>query len=202
MKYVVFHLHFYQPPRFNPFVNEIEFQDSAYPYDNWNERIMMECYLPNVYARIFDVSGYIVNIINNLEYVSFNFGPTLIKWIKDNNFELYSKILEADKNSFQRLGFGNAIAQVYNHIIMPLANDFDKDIQIYWGLRDFEYHFGRSSAGMWISETAVDIPTLEKLAENGIRFTILGPHQIKRYKKLDSSNWIENTGSLPNKPFI
>ncbi|MEN3014464.1 MAG: DUF3536 domain-containing protein [bacterium] len=201
MRYLIFHLHFYQPPRINPFVGEIEYQDSAYPFENWNERITMECYLPNTFARIFDSSNYIIDIINNLEYVSFNFGPTVLGWIKKRHLELYERILEADRKSINRLGFGNAICQVYNHVIMPLVNDFDKDIQVYWGIRDFENNFGRKPSGIWLSETAVDLKTLEKLAENGIKFTILAPHQIKRYRKIGTSEWIENHGSLPNKPF-
>lgn len=202
MKYVIFHLHFYQPPRMNPFVNEIEFQSSAYPYDNWNERIARECYIPNVYARIFDPSGYILNIINNLDYVSFNFGPTLINWIKRYCHDLYCKIIEADRNSINRLGCGNAIAQVYNHVIMPLVNRIDKENQVYWAIQDFRYHFGRDPVGMWLSETAVDVETLEVLALHGIRFTILAPHQIKAFRRIGDSEWIENNGNLPNKPFL
>ncbi|MCS7243856.1 MAG: DUF3536 domain-containing protein [Candidatus Calescibacterium sp.] len=201
MRYVIFHLHFYQPPRFNPFVNEIEFQSSAYPFSNWNEKISMECYIPNVYARIFDNSGYIINIINNLEYVSFNFGATLMSWIKSSFPELYRKVIDADEYSIKRLGFGNAIAQVYNHIILPLANQLDKENQVYWAIRDFEYHFGRTPTGMWLPETAVDIESLEVLASYGINFTILAPHQIKRYRKIGASDWIENNGNIPNKPF-
>ena len=202
MKYVIFHLHFYQPPRENPFVGQIEFQDSAYPFENWNERIAFECYVPNVYARIFDVNGYIVNIVNNLEYVSYNFGPTLLHWIKRNLPELYEKILEADKLSYNRLGSGNAIAQAYNHVILPLSNDIDLDVQVYWGLKDFEYHFGRNARGMWLPETAVDLRTLNYLSKNGIEFVILAPHQIKRFRKIGSNQWIYNEGNLPNKPFI
>lgn len=202
MKYIVFHLHFYQPPRINPFVEEIELQPSAYPYENWNERIAMECYIPNTYARIFDLSGYIVNIINNLEYVSFNFGPTLMSWIKSRYPDLYNRILEADRESIKRLGFGNSISQAYNHVILPLVNDVDKENQIYWGVRDFEYHFNRKPAGMWLPETAVDIATLEKLAQEGLKFTILAPHQIKCYRRIGSKEWIDNRGSIPSRPFL
>lgn len=201
MNYVIFHAHFYQPPRESPYTEEIDIQESAYPFDNWNERIANECYIPNTFARIIDSYGYITKIINNLEYISFNFGPTLLKWIKIYKPELYKKIIEADRESLRHFeGCGNAIAQVYNHVIMPLSDENDKRLQVYWGIKDFYYHFKRYPKGMWLSETAVDISTLEILAYYNIKFTILGEHQIKRVKKINSNEW-ENY-FIPRKPIL
>ncbi|MGC8734743.1 MAG: DUF3536 domain-containing protein [bacterium] len=201
MNYVIFHGHFYQPPRESPYTEEIDIQESAYPFDNWNERIANECYIPNTFARIIDSYGYIIKIINNLEYISFNFGPTLLKWIKIYKPELYKKIIEADRESLKHFeGCGNAIAQVYNHVIMPLCDDNDKKLQVYWGIKDFYYHFKRYPKGMWLSETAVDISTLETLAYYNIKFTILGEHQIKRVKKINSNEWENNF--IPRKPIL
>lgn len=201
MNYVIFHGHFYQPPRETPYTEEIDIQESAYPFDNWNERIANECYIPNTFARIIDSYGYIIKIINNLEYMSFNFGPTLLKWIKLYKPELYQKIIEADRESLKHFeGCGNAIAQVYNHIIMPLSDENDKKLQVYWGIKDFYYHFKRYPKGMWLSETAVDTNTLEILAYYNIKFTILGEHQIKRVKKINSNEW-ENS-FIPRKPIL
>ena len=201
MNYVIFHGHFYQPPRESPYTDEIDIQESAYPFENWNERIANECYIPNTFARIIDSYGYIIKIINNLEYMSFNFGPTLLKWIKLYKPELYQKIIEADRLSLEHYeGCGNAIAQVYNHIIMPLSDENDKKLQVYWGIKDFYYHFKRYPKGMWISETAVDINTLEILAYYNIKFTILGQHQIKRIKKINSNEWENNF--IPRKPIL
>lgn len=176
--YVTVHGHFYQPPRENPYLDTIERQPSAYPFHDWNERINHECYRQNVFARIFNDQGEIVGIVNNFEYLSFNIGPTLMSWLEKYDLEVYQKIIEADRKSCQRLnGHGNAIAQVYNHIILPLANYKDKQTQIRWGKEDFRRRFGRETEGMWLAETAVDYPTLKVLIEEGIKFLILAPSQ-------------------------
>ena len=125
-KFVCIHCHFYQPPREDPWLEEIAFQRSAWPYHDWNERITAECYLPNAYARRIDGQGRIIEIVNNYEGISFNFGPTLLLWLEKHRPEVLKKIVEADRKSCERHGHGNAIAQVYNHIIMPLANTKDK----------------------------------------------------------------------------
>jgi len=189
-RYLCIHCHFYQPPRENPWLEAVEIQDSAYPYHDWNERITAECYAPNSAARILDSEGHIVKIVNNYSRISFNFGPTLLSWMEDNAPHTYAKILDADKES-QRVfsGHGSAIAQAYNHIILPLASRRDKYTQVMWGIRDFERRFGRSPEGMWLPETAVDLETLEMLAELGIRFTILAPHQARQVRKLNSQRW-------------
>lgn len=186
-KYICVHGHFYQPPRENAWLEKIEYQDSATPYHDWNERITSECYGPNGVSRILNDEGRIVDIVNNYSRMSFNFGPTLLSWLEEQRPATYSRILEADRLSMNNFGgHGSAMAQVYNHIIMPLANRRDKETQVVWGLRDFEYRFKRKAEGMWLAETAVDTETLEVLAENGVKFTVLAPRQAKRYRPLDA----------------
>ena len=183
--YVTVHGHFYQPPRENPYLGTIERQQSAAPFHNWNERIHHECYRPNAFSRILNDRSELVGIVNNYEYLSFNIGPTLMNWLERYDMSVYQKIIEADRKSSQRLnGHGNAIAQVYNHIIMPLANERDKYTQIRWGKEDFRSHFGRDPEGMWLAETAVDYATLEALVAEGIKFIILAPSQAQRCRPL------------------
>ncbi len=189
-RYLCIHCHFYQPPRENPWLEAIEQQDSAAPYHDWNERITAECYAPNSAARILDGEGRIQSIVNNYSNISFNFGPTLLLWMEDRVPETYAAVLEADAVSRQRFsGHGNAIAQPYNHMIMPLANRRDKQAQVLWGLRDFEHRFTRAPEGMWLAETAVDIESLELLADNGIKYTILAPHQARQVRKLGGARF-------------
>ncbi len=189
-KYICIHGHFYQPPRENAWLEAIETQDTASPFHDWNQRINFECYAPNTSARILDENGRISRIINNYAKISFNFGPTLLSWLQTNDAESYRLILEGDKIAQQNNGgFGSAIAQIYNHVIMPLANRQDKITQVKWGIRDFENRFGRKPDGMWLAETAVDTETLEILAEAGIRFTILAPRQVKAFRKQGESEW-------------
>jgi alpha-amylase/alpha-mannosidase (GH57 family) len=189
-KYVCIHGHFYQPPRENAWLEVIEVQDSAHPYHDWNERITAECYEPNATSRILDEARIIKNIVNNYARISFNFGPTLLSWMEMYAPETYEAILEADKISLENFGgHGSAVAQVYNHIIMPLANAHDKETQIVWGIRDFEYRFKRKPEGMWLAETAVDTETLEVLAANDIKFTILAPRQAKAVRKIGTTEW-------------
>ena len=189
-KYVCVHGHFYQPPRENAWLEVIEVQDSAHPYHDWNERITAECYEPNATSRILDEERIIKNIVNNYARISFNFGATLLSWMEVYAPDTYEAILEADKLSEKNFGgHGSAVAQVYNHIIMPLANRRDKETQIIWGIRDFEYRFKRKPEGMWLAETAVDTETLEVLAENDIKFTILAPRQAKAVRKIGDTEW-------------
>ncbi len=194
-RYVCIHGHFYQPPRENAWLETVELQDSAYPYHDWNERITTECYAPNGVARILDGEGRIVNLVNNYAKISFNFGPTLLSWMKDKAPDVYASILEADKQSRQNFsGHGSAMAQAYNHLILPLANRRDKYTQVLWGIRDFEHRFGRRPEGMWLPETAADVETLDVLAELGIRFTVLSPYQAARVRKLGDPDWQEVSG--------
>ena len=195
-KFVCVHGHFYQPPRENPWLNEVEIQDSAYPFHDWNHRITAQCYARNAASRILDHEGRIVDIVNNYSYISFNYGPTLLEWMEKNQPEAYQVILDADKESQKRFsGHGSAIAQAYNHMIMPLANDRDKETQIIWGIKDFEARFKRKPEGMWCGETAMDTPTLELLAKHGIKFTILSPYQAKNIRKIGEEAWNDVTNA-------
>jgi alpha-amylase/alpha-mannosidase (GH57 family) len=189
-QFICIHGHFYQPPRENPWIEEVEVEDSAYPYHDWNARITAECYAPNAASRILDSQKNIIDIVNNYASISFNFGPTLLMWLEQNNPVVYSAILKADKNSMKRFsGHGSAIAQVYNHLIMPLATRRDKRTQVLWGISDFRHRFGRFPEGMWLAETAVDTETLEILADQGILFTILSPSQALRVKRISGGSW-------------
>jgi alpha-amylase/alpha-mannosidase (GH57 family) len=164
-------------------------QPSARPYHDWNKRVNRECYAPNTQARLVDEQGRIQDMVNNYEHLSFNFGPTLLIWLQKNDPWTYGRILAADRKSAQRLaGHGNALAQVYNHIIMPLANQRDRITQIRWGLADFAHRFGRPAGGMWLAETAVDVPTLRDLAAEGVKFTILSPTQAQAVRPLKGKN--------------
>jgi alpha-amylase/alpha-mannosidase (GH57 family) len=191
-RYICIHGHFYQPPRENPWLEEVEVEDSAYPYHDWNARITAECYAPNAASRILDREKRIIDIGNNYEKISFNIGPTLLAWMEERAPEVYSAILEADRLSRERFsGHGSALAQVYNHLIMPLANPRDRQTQIIWGIRDFRHRFGREPEGMWLPETAVDNGTLDILAEEGIGFTLLSPKQARRVRKINGGAWTD-----------
>ena len=158
------HGHFYQPPREDPFTGIIPYEVGASPFPNWNERIHAECYRPNAE-------------LGNFEHISFNVGPTLFNWIESHDPAVYHKIIEQDQANVRRYGVGNAMAQAYNHTILPLATYQDKVTQVAWGIADFEHRFGRRPEGMWLPETAADVETLEVLARQGIQFTILAPWQ-------------------------
>ena len=188
--YICIHAHFYQPPRENPWLETIEYQDSAYPYHDWNQRITAECYQPNAVSRILDGSGRIDQIVNNYSKISFNFGPTLLSWLAAEEPETYGLILEADKESRERFsGHGSAIAQGYNHAILPLCNYRDKITQITWGIKDFQFRFGRMPESLWLPETAVDLETLDLMKQMGLKFAILAPSQAKRVRKRGERNW-------------
>ncbi|MBD2035425.1 DUF3536 domain-containing protein [Leptolyngbya sp. FACHB-321] len=207
--YVTVHGHFYQPPRENPYLDSIERQPSAAPFHDWNERIYHECYRPNAFARILNERGDVIEIINNYEFLSFNIGPTLMSWLERHDIETYQRILEADRKSCARLnGHGNAIAQAYNHIILPLANERDKLTQIRWGKTDFRDRFGRDPEGMWLAETAVDYATLEALVAEGIKFIVLAPSQAQRCRAIATDDqpanpWLEVSGGQidPTRPY-
>ncbi len=207
--YVTVHGHFYQPPRENPYLDAVERQAGAAPFHDWNERIHHECYRPNAFARVLNEQGEVVGIVNNYEYLSFNIGATLMSWLERYDLEVYQRILEADRKSCDRLkGHGNAIAQVYNHTIMPLANERDKYTQIRWGIGDFRSRFGRNPEGMWLAETAVDYATIDALVQEGIRFIILAPSQAERCRPFPTDeepagDWHEVGGSQidPTRPY-
>ena len=205
-RYICIHGHFYQPPRENPCLEAVEMQDSAYPYHDWNERIAVECYGPNGAARIVDGQRRITHIVNTYARISYDFGPTLLAWMEHAAPDIYQLVLEADRESQQRFsGHGSALAQAYNHVILPLANSRDKRTQIIWGKRDFERRFRRSPEGMWLPETAVDLETLDIMVQHGMRFAILAQHQAHRVRPLgkEAEAWQDVTrGSIdPTMPY-
>ncbi|HUZ01170.1 MAG TPA: DUF3536 domain-containing protein [Thermomicrobiaceae bacterium] len=203
-RYICIHGHFYQPPRENPWLEFVEIEDGAAPYHDWNQRITDECYARNATARILDNNGWVDHIVNNYARISFNFGPTLMSWLEANSAETYRAVLAADKESARRFGgHGSAIAQSYNHLIMPLATPRDRRTQVIWGARDFEHRFGRVPEGMWLPETAVDVDTLECLAEQGIAFTLLGPQQLRRIRPIGGDRWEDTpiAGIDPSRPY-
>ncbi len=188
IRFVCVHGHFYQPPRENPWLETVELQESAAPYHDWNERITSECYAPNGASRITDTGNQIIRILNNYGRMSFNFGPTLLSWLEEKAHRCYRMILDADLHSAARYsGHGSAIAQVYNHIIMPLASERDARTQIRWGIADFEHRFGRKPEGMWLAETAVNRQVLDLMAQEGIKFTILAPNQCQHVRRIPTS---------------
>jgi alpha-amylase/alpha-mannosidase (GH57 family) len=203
-RFVAIHGHFYQPPRENPWLEAVEIQDSAAPYHDWNERVTAECYAPNTAARRVAQDNRILDIVNNFEKISFNVGPTLLAWLERHTPDAYHDILQADGRSGKaRGGHGNAIAQAYNHMILPLASRRDKITQVRWGQTDFRERFGREPEGMWLPETAVDNESLEILAEAGIRFTILAPHQAGRIREIGTEPWKEVNDCIdPSRPYL
>jgi alpha-amylase/alpha-mannosidase (GH57 family) len=189
-RYVCIHGHFYQPPRENAWLESVEWQDSAYPYHDWNERVTAECYLPNTSSRILDKDGFIDRIVSNYARMSFDFGPTLLDWLEKQAPDVHEAIVEADRQSRRDFsGHGSAMAQAFNHIIMPLANHRDRYSQVLWGIKDFERRFGRKPEGMWLPETAVDYETLDIMTDLGISFTVLAPHQAGRVRPIGGQNW-------------
>lgn len=204
-KFICIHAHFYQPPRENPWLEEVETEPSAAPFHDWNQRITRECYAPNATARILGKNGMVRGIVNNYEKLSFNFGPTLLSWMERHEPDTYRRIVEADRASIRaRSGHGNAIAQVFNHSIMPLNGPRDKETQIVWGIKDFEYRFGRKPEGMWFAETAVDAESLALAAKHGIAFTILSPRQAWRVRPLEKgAEWTDVNGNPdPLQPYL
>lgn len=202
--FLTIHGHFYQPPRENPWLESIELQDSASPFHDWNERINSECYNPNSVSKIVDSRNKILDVVNNYEFLSFNFGPTLLSWMEEYAPLAYERVIKADIESVgEHDGHGNAIAQVYNHMIMPLANEKDKQTQVIWGIKDFESRFGRKPEGMWLAETAVDNDTLRVLIENDIKYTILSPYQALKFRKLGDKDWTDvSWGNIdPARPY-
>ena len=195
-RYLCIHGHFYQPPRENAWLEKIEIQPSAFPYHDWNERITRECYYPNAFSRVLNDDGKIIDIVNNYSKISFNFGPTLLSWMEQHAPVTYQAILDSDKESLKYFdGHGSAMAQVYNHLIMPLANKRDKETQIIWGIADFKKRFQRAPEGMWLGEAAVDTKTLGLMAEHGIKFTLLAPSQAARFRKIGSEEWTNGIDS-------
>src|SRR6266567_455747 len=164
LAYLCLYGHFYQPPREDPFTDQLPVEPGATPFANFNEKITVECYSPNAEA-------------GNFETISFDLGPTLASWLEKEHVDIYQRIIDADCKHLERYGVGNALAQVYNHTILPLATSRDKRTQILWGLQDFRYRYGHDAHGMWLSETAMDLESLDLLAQSGITYTVLAPWQ-------------------------
>lgn len=162
--YLCLYGHFYQPPRENPFTGELPIEPGATPFANYNDKITAECYKPNAEEGNFD-------------YISYDLGPTLAAWLEQHHPDVYQRIISADQHHMQRYGVGNALAQVYNHTILPLASTQDKRTQIRWGLQDFRHRYGHDAHGVWLAETAVDTETLDLLAQEGVTYTVLAPWQ-------------------------
>ena len=180
MHSVVVHGHFYQPPRENPWRDEVEADVAAAPFHDWNTRIAHECYRPFATARILDDTGHVAGRTNLFEWTSFDAGPTLLRWLETHARDVHTAMVVADRASARRLrGHGNAMAMPYHHLILPLASRREKVTEVRWGLADFRRRFGRDAEGMWLPETAVDEATLVVLAEEGVQFTVLAPHQVE-----------------------
>ncbi len=177
VKALCIHGHFYQPPRENPFSGVIPPEKGAEPFTNYNAKINAECYQPNA-------------VIDNFDLLSFNFGPTLAGWLADHDELTYRHIIEADRRNVAQNGVGNALAQAYNHTILPLAHRRDKETQIAWAIADFCHRFGRLPQGMWLPEMAVDYETLEVMAERGLEFTILSPCQARQSIDPSRPYWV------------
>ena len=191
-KFICIHGHFYQPPRENPWTGEVDEEPSAAPFHDWNERIVKECYEANARAPILNAKGETAICVNNFKNISFDIGPTLLSWLRRKSTLTYQAIVDADRESVaDHNGHGNAMAQIYNHIIMPLAKKRDKITQVIWGIEDFKFHYGRPPEGMWLSEAAVDYETLKILSDNGILFTVLAPHQAMRIRKIGFARFWE-----------
>ncbi len=204
MNSLIIHGHFYQPPRENPWTGAIDREESATPHHDWNERIHAECYRANGYARIVDSHGYVERIVNNYLNLSFNFGPTVLSWLERTHPGTYARIQQADRDSIERRGgHGNAIAQGYNHAILPLCNQRDRQTQIRWGIADFRHRFGRIPEAMWLPETACNDATLGALIDAGMSFVILAPNQALRVRPLEGDEWRDvSDGSIdPRVPY-
>ena len=195
MQPFVIHAHFYQPERLNPWTGELDPEPSAAPDRDWNARILRQCYRPNAAARIFDAEGRVERIVNNYARVSFNLGPTLLSWLERHDPRTYAKVLDGDFRSALRLGHGNAVAQAYNHMILPLANARDRRTQIRWGLVDFQHRFGREAEGMWLPETACNTDVIDDLIDAEVRFTILAPYQAARVR-FEGGDWEDAAGRI------
>jgi alpha-amylase/alpha-mannosidase (GH57 family) len=202
-KFVAIHGHFYQPPRENPWLEVIETEESARPAHDWNERIAFECYRPNAHARIVDGHGKILEIFNNYSSMNFNFGPTLLPYLEEKFPTIYQRIIEGDREGLKRFGHGNAIAQVYNHIILPLANDRDRETEVLWGIADFEKRFHRKPDALWLPETAVNYPTLRILVKYGMKYLILSPFQALKVRPFGGKRWTDVKGGPidPTQPY-
>lgn len=203
MRSLIVHGHFYQPPRENPWTGFVNEEASAAPFSDWNERIYHECYRPNAVARVLDGHGRIRGLVDNYASLSWNFGPTLLSWLERAHPRAYGNLLASDAASRAlRGGHGNAIAQGYNHTILPLANARDRRTQIRWGLADFRHRFGRDPESMWLPETACNEAVLEDLVAHDLRFVLLAPSQAKRVRRIGDESWTDATHVDTSMPYL
>ncbi len=192
----IFHGHFYQPPRENPWTGLVSREQSAAPNHDWNQRVDQECYRPNAYGRVLDEKQLVAEIVNNYQFISFNVGPTLVRWLKKHDPLTLERMVAADRKSAEANGgHGNAIAQAYNHMILPLANRRDRTTQISWGLAAFKDQFERDAEALWLPETAANHEVLDELIEQGMRFVILSPRQAARIRPLGTKRWKDLSGA-------
>jgi alpha-amylase/alpha-mannosidase (GH57 family) len=183
MNPLIIHGHFYQPPRENPWTGIVDPEPSALPFHDWNERIHAECYQPNGMVHTLDPASGAERIVNNYEHISFDFGPTLLSWLERTHPDTYARVIAADSESVrEHNGHGNAIAQGYNHAILPLCNSRDQRTQVRWGLADFRFRFGREPESIWLPETACNDDVLGLLIDAELRFVILAPQQAARVR--------------------
>lgn len=179
MRRIVIHGHFSQPPREDPWLEEIPREPRAAPWHDFHERIERECYRAVISARVLNPEGKIARIVNLTAHMSFDAAPTLLDWLEHHAPTTYLAMLDGDRQSVERTGHGTAIAHPGHHVILPLATRRDKETEVRWGIADFRRRFGRAPEGMWLPETAVDDETLDVLAQEGIRFTVLAPTQLR-----------------------
>jgi alpha-amylase/alpha-mannosidase (GH57 family) len=179
MRAACVHAHVYQPPREDPVTGEVPVELSAVPMHDWNERITAECYRPMAAAHVLRSDGTLDRAINLYAHLSFDVGPTLAVWLDRFAPDVMASMVAGDRASCARSdGHGGAIAHPWVHAILPLASERDRSTLLHWGVADFVHRFGRQPEGMWMPETAADTTTLEALADHGIAFTIVAPHQL------------------------
>jgi alpha-amylase/alpha-mannosidase (GH57 family) len=196
---LIVHGHFYQPPRENPWTGIVDEEPDAAPFHDWNERIYAECYRANAQVSFIDQRTGVQRFVNNYAHLSFNFGPTLLTWLKRMHPETHAQIIAADAASARlRGGHGNAIAQAYSHAILPLCNERDRRTQVRWGLADFRHRFQREPEAMWLPETACNNDVLDLLIDEGMRYVILAPRQAARVRHAPETEWQDITPGAVN----
>ncbi len=187
---VIVHAHCYQPPREDPWREAIDVEPSAAPDHDWNARVDRESYARLACAAVRDPAPIgnchdpdarraLQRFVNLYAWCSFDVGATLCEWLAAEAPATLAAMQAGDAASVRRLGHGNAIAAPYHHVILPLASPRDRRTEVRWGMADFRRRFGREPEGMWLPECAVDEDTLDLLAHEGIRFTILAPYQVR-----------------------
>lgn len=197
-----FHHHFYQPPRENPWLGSVSNEWTAWPYHDWNERITAECYRAMVAVALPGGEDGSTELMTPLASSSFDIGPTLHQWLERHapdvdravTFEVSSEGTSPDLA---------VIAAPFVHAILPLASRADRERLVAWGIADYCHRFSMRPKGMWLPETAVDLETLEIIAEQGIDYTVLLPSQAARVRAPDGE-WrdIDETTLDTSRPYV